>query len=150
MRLSVTTAVDGDFRQVFTGFDQQLFSALNPPFPKVKLLRFDGTRIDGEAHLELNFGIFRQRWISRNTDFEEGETEIFFVDVGVELPFFLKSWRHRHRVVAAAEGKSLIVDEIDFTGPNPVLSLLLLPALYLQFLYRKPIYKRFFGALARA
>ena len=114
--------------------------------PPVKLLRFDGTQVGDEVHLELNFLFFRQRWVSRITESQVVKGEIFFVDEGTQLPFFLSRWRHRHRILDRAGG-AVIIDEIDFQAPNRLLEFLLLPALYLQFLYRKPIYKRFFRAI---
>ena len=143
LTLNISTEVDGNFRAVFQGFSRDLFLRLNPPLPPVKLLRFDGMGVGDEVHLELSFIFFRQRWISRITAFEESENEIFFVDEGIQLPFFLQSWRHCHRIVDR-QGQATIIDEITFQAPNRLLSLLLLPTLYLQFLYRKPIYKCFF------
>ena len=99
MQLALSTTVNGTIQQVFNGFNQDLFLQLNPPFPPVRVLRFDGTQIGDEVHLELNFLFFRQIWISHITAFETTETEILFVDEGRQLPFFLTSWRHRHRVV---------------------------------------------------
>ena len=145
-RLNIATEVDGNIQAVFQGFSRDLFLRLNPPVPPVKLLRFDGMSVGDEVHLELSFIFFRQRWVSRITAFEQSATEIRFVDEGTQLPFFLQSWRHCHRVVDR-KGQATIIDEITFQAPNRLLSLLLLPALYLQFLYRKPIYKRFFSNL---
>ena len=145
-RLNIATEVAGNFHAVFQGFSRDLFLKLNPPVPPVKLLRFDGMNVGDEVHLELSFIFFRQQWISRITAFEQSENEIFFVDEGIQLPFFLQSWRHCHRIVDR-QGQATIIDEITFQAPNRLLSLLLLPTLYLQFLYRKPIYKRFFSDL---
>ena len=145
-RLNIATEVAGNFHAVFQGFSRDLFLKLNPPVPPVKLLRFDGMNVGDEVHLELSFIFFRQRWISRITAFEQSENEIFFVDEGTQLPFFLQSWRHCHRIVDR-QGQATIIDEITFQAPNRLLSLLLLPTLYLQFIYRKPIYKRFFSDL---
>ena len=143
LTLKISTEVDGNFCAVFQGFSRELFLRLNPPLPPVNLLRFDGMAVGDEVHLELNFIFFRQRWISRITAFEQSENEIFFVDEGIQLPFFLQSWRHCHRIVDR-QGQATIIDEISFRSPNRLLSLLLLPTLYLQFFYRKPIYKRYF------
>jgi len=147
--ICVATDVEGDFRTVFAGFDERLFRQLNPPFPPVNVQRFDGVEVDDEVHLELNFLFFRQTWISRITESESSDDEIYFTDEGTHLPFFLSYWRHRHRVVARIGGAS-VIDEITFASPNWLLDLVLLPALYLQFLYRKPLYKRFFRSLRPA
>jgi ligand-binding SRPBCC domain-containing protein len=143
MRLSLHTAVQQSPAQVFAGFHQDLFKRLAPPFPPVKLLRFDGSKAGDTVSLELNFLLFRQRWDSFITEYYQSPQEIYFVDEGIRLPFFLKYWRHKHRIVAAPAG-AVIIDEITFKAPFLLLTWLLYPALYLQFLYRKPIYKKIF------
>ena len=40
-----------------------------------------------------------------------------------------------------------IIDDIHFEGRIPLLTVLMYPLLYLQFLYRKPIYRRYFNAM---
>jgi ligand-binding SRPBCC domain-containing protein len=144
MNFQIRTPVGQDYRQVWLGFNRDLFSALAPPFPPVRLLRFDGSLRGDEVHLELNFVFFRQLWVSLITDQHEGPTEIYFVDEGTKLPFFLKSWRHRHGIVRAGTG-AVIIDDITFQSPGWLPSFLLFPTLYLQFWYRKPIYRRLFG-----
>ena len=143
MNITIETSVEQSMIQVMEGFDESLFKKLSPPFPPVKLLRFDGSKEGDLVSLELNFLAFRQKWTSKITEDGLSEDEFYFIDEGVELPFFLKYWRHKHRVIQK-EGKSIIRDEITFNGPNPILTALLYPALYGQFLYRKPIYKKIF------
>jgi ligand-binding SRPBCC domain-containing protein len=144
MKILITTKVAQDYLTVKEGFNQSLFLHLAPPFPPVKLLRFDGSTKNDVVSLELNFIFFKQRWTSLITDDLTNESGFFFVDEGVELPFFLSYWRHQHKVLALSNG-SMIVDEIDFKGKGIFFTFLLYPALYLQFLYRKPIYKKVFG-----
>ncbi|WPR74743.1 hypothetical protein [Algoriphagus sp. NG3] len=144
MKINFSTKVSQDYLSVKNGFDQTLFTKLSPPFPPVKLQRFDGSEIGDIVSLELNFLLFRQRWTSEITDSQTGDSEYFFVDEGVELPFFLKKWKHKHRIIK--EGNhSTIRDEVEFDAGSGLLSLLLYPALYLQFAYRKPIYKKVFA-----
>jgi ligand-binding SRPBCC domain-containing protein len=143
-RILLKTTVRQNAQQVWAGFDATLFERLAPPFPPVKLLRFDGSKTGDIVSLELNFGFFKQRWTSHISDHQEGVTQFFFIDEGVELPFFLKSWKHLHRIEALPGGGSEISDDIHYEAPNVVLSYLLWPMLYLQFWYRKPIYRRIF------
>ncbi|MCE7055923.1 hypothetical protein LZF95_14675 [Algoriphagus sp. AGSA1] len=144
MKINFSTKVSQDYLSVKKGFDKTLFQKLSPPFPPVKLLRFDGSEVGDLVSLELNFLLFRQRWTSEITDSHTDKSEYFFVDEGVELPFFLKKWKHKHRIIK--EGNhTKIRDEVEFDGGSGLLSLLLYPALYLQFAYRKPIYKRVFA-----
>lgn len=143
MKINIVTSVDKNYREVKEGFTEKLFQKLSPPFPPVKLLRFDGSSKGDIVSLELNFFIFKQKWTSEITADHTDEKEFFFIDEGIELPFFLKKWKHKHRVIKQGKG-SLIKDEIEYQGKFGLMSLLLFPVLYGQFLYRKPIYKRFF------
>lgn len=144
MRIKISTLVKQPYTQVFAGFDQNLFIKLAPPFPPVKLLRFDGCKVDDRVALRLNFIFFKQTWESLITDYQENQQEISFVDEGVKLPFFLKYWKHHHRVIKQGQHTS-IVDDISFKTPFFLLDYLMYPVLYLQFLYRKPIYRKTFA-----
>lgn len=143
MKIIIKTKVEQDYLEVKEGFTKDLFLKLNPPFPPVKLLRFDGCRRGDKVSLELNFILFKQIWTSIITSDRTDEAEFFFVDEGKKLPFFLRFWKHKHRVLRQESG-SLIVDEINFSARLKILSPLLYPALYAQFWYRKPIYKKIF------
>lgn len=144
MKLQLTTLVQQPYKQVFNGFTQNLFVKLSPPFPPVKLLQFDGCQVNDRVRLRLNFLLFKQTWESLITDFQENTQEISFVDEGVQLPFFLKYWKHHHRIVKDGE-HTKIIDDISYKTPFILFDYLMYPALYLQFLYRKPVYKKVFG-----
>ncbi|MCB1146242.1 MAG: hypothetical protein KDK41_09805 [Leptospiraceae bacterium] len=144
MKLQIDTRVSSSVSQVAAGFQSDLFQALAPPFPRIKLLKFDGNKVGDIVSLELNFLVFKQRWTSKIVHFEEREDLFSFIDIGTELPFFLKSWQHRHHIYQESDNSTIISDQIQFTAPFG-LSFLLWPALYLQFLYRKPVYKRIFN-----
>ncbi|MDF2156563.1 hypothetical protein [Algoriphagus sp. CAU 1675] len=143
MRIALQTHVEKSLPKVKEGFNESLFKRLSPPFPPVKILRFDGSRTGDLVSLELNFLLFKQIWTSKITEDESKESEFYFIDEGIELPFFLKKWRHKHRIIQSETG-TLIRDEIDFEAPFSLMTLLLYPALLLQFLYRKPIYRKIF------
>ncbi len=143
MHIKIHSPVQQAASQVIAGFNRDLFLQLNPPFPPVKLLRFDGSKQGDQVILELNFIFFRQTWESLITEDGENEEEIYFVDEGIKLPFFLKSWRHRHRILKK-NTKAEIVDDIEYRTPFWLMDYLMYPVLYLQFWYRKPIYQRIF------
>ena len=145
MNFTVTTKVKQPFLQVKEGFNQQLFSSLNPPFPKVKLKRFDGCKKGDVVTMELLFGFFNQRWESMITANDTTEEYFFFQDEGKELPFFLKHWKHRHWVKKVDGQSSEIMDDVHFKTGSYFTDLVLLPIMQAQFLYRKPIYKKFFN-----
>jgi ligand-binding SRPBCC domain-containing protein len=113
----------------------------------VKLISF-GQKVGEKVTFELNFFIIRQVWVSKITDSYLSVEESYFIDEGVQLPFFLKYWKHKHRIVrdnTSVKGTgSKIIDEIEFRTPTILTDYIFYPILYLQFLYRKPIYQRIF------
>ncbi len=144
MKLRIKTHVKAPLKSVKSRFNQDLFLSLNPPFPPVKLLRFDGCQKGDQVELELNFLFFKQRWVSDITEDHETGTKWCFVDIGTELPFFLKLWKHHHEVQMSETG-SEIIDDITYSTGTLLTDLLMYPVLLGQFLYRKPIYKRVFN-----
>ena len=108
------------------------------------MLRFDGSASGDLVSLELNFIFFKQKWTSEIIEDQTDEKEFYFIDKGIELPFFLKKWTHKHRIIKDGEN-AIIRDEIEYQAPFLLLTWLLYPAMLLQFAYRKPIYKRIFA-----
>jgi ligand-binding SRPBCC domain-containing protein len=148
MRITLSKTVLAPPESVWAGFNRQLFEKLAPFFPRLKVIRFDGCQLGDQLELELHFGLFRQRWVGEITEQASTEDEIFFVDEGRELPFFLKRWRHRHRLLRVPEG-TRIVDEIEFNSPLGVCGdWLLAPGLWWQFRGRHPIYSAVFDRSA--
>ncbi|WP_128544157.1 SRPBCC family protein [Larkinella soli] len=143
MKITIRTTVESDYRQVWAGFTRDLFDALSPPFPPVRVVRFDGCLRGDVVHLELNFLFFRQNWISQIIDQQELPDEIFFIDQGTRLPFFLSYWHHKHRIIRKGKG-TVIADEIHFRTPSRLTDFLLYPLMYAQFAYRIPIYRKYF------
>ncbi|MEB2776583.1 hypothetical protein SYJ56_14765 [Algoriphagus sp. D3-2-R+10] len=144
MKINISTKVNQDYMSVKDGFDETLFTKLSPPFPPVKLVRFDGSEIGDLVLLELNFLLFKQQWNSEISESETSPSEYYFTDIGIVLPFFLKKWRHKHRIINLGN-HSEIMDEIEFSAPFVLATLFLYPLIYLQFLYRKPFYKKIFS-----
>lgn len=144
MKLILRTSVHQSYQEVWKGFNEPLFRRLNPPFPPVRVIRFDGCLKGDTVELELNFFLFKQRWKSEIVEQQTGDTEIFFIDQGVKLPFFLSYWRHRHRIIKDGE-HTVIADEIEFRTPFFLTDYLFYPLLYGQFLYRKPVYRKVFS-----
>lgn len=143
MKIVIKTKIDKNYQIVFSKFNLQLFKALKPPFVQLEVERFDGCKKGDEVHLKmLLFGWLKQKWISHITADFKSEYEIYFVDEGAYLPPPLKKWKHIHRIDKINELSCFVIDDIEYTSGNVALDLLLYPALYLMFLYRKPIYKR--------
>lgn len=145
MKLRIQTHVSQPYQVVWQGFNEELFRKLSPPFPPVRVVRFDGCLAGDMVVLELNFLLFKQQWISCITEQQSSESEIYFVDEGTKLPFFLRFWRHRHRIIHQEAGGTIISDEIEFKTPLWITDYLMYPLLWAQFAYRKPIYKKAFA-----
>lgn len=144
MHLILNTLVPQPLPTVWQGFTRSLFDRLSPPFPPVRVIRFDGCQRGDVVHLQLNFLLFRQDWISHIVDQQTTDTEIYFIDEGVKLPFFLRSWQHRHRLLHHPSGGTVVIDDITFRTPFRLTDYLIYPFMWAQFAYRKPIYQRVF------
>lgn len=145
MHVILRTAVPQPPAQVMTGFTRELFIALAPPFPKLRLLRFDGCRTGDQVKIELDTLVKRLLWTSLIVD--DGQLTdgtLFFVDEGQTLPPPLRYWRHRHLIQPGPQGGSIIVDDLEYRTATPALDALLYPAMWAQFAWRKPIYRRWF------
>ena len=144
MQLHLKTNVRQNYKQVFDAFDEQLFRKLAPPYPTLKLIRFDGSEPGDVVEVELQTGIKPFRWTSLITERTITDSEAWFVDEGQELPPPLKLWRHKHVVTADAAGAT-IHDIITYSTGNKLLDLLLYPLMVGQFSMRKPVYRKIFG-----
>ncbi len=141
MEIKISTLVKQEPDEVLKGFDLDLFQALKPPLLPLKVEKFDGCKTGDLVHLNLGFG---QRWNAKIVDHGSTKNGHFFIDEGTKLPFPLREWRHRHGIDAAELG-SKITDHIHYRSPFYFLDLLLFPALYLIFYWRKRIYQRRFS-----
>ncbi len=158
MKLLLKTDVKLPPDHVWAKFDEQLFKKLAPPFPRIRLLRFDGSTTGCTVEVELNFLLFRQIWQSEIVEHGATEEEVWFVDRGSKLPFFLKFWLHRHRLLRTSNASNVgsqnsgrpvigtqIVDDIEYQTGSVILDYLMYPLMWAQFAYRKPVYRRAFN-----
>ncbi|GHE54714.1 MULTISPECIES: SRPBCC family protein [Roseivirga] len=144
MRIRLSTPVQKPLDQVVQGFNEDLFKRLSPPFPKVKVIQFDGCRKGHIVALRLDFLLFKQWWTSTITEDQEDSGQFYFIDEGTKIPAPLKHWRHKHLLEKNGEG-TIITDDVYYTTGLWFLDILLYPLLAIQFIYRKPIYKNIFG-----
>ena len=145
MRVILRTAVAQGPAQVMAGFTRELFLALAPPFPRLKLVRYDGSRTGDVVEIELDALVKKLPWTSRITD--DGvlpDGTHYFVDEGQRLPPPLRYWRHRHLIEPGPRGGSVIVDNLEYRTAFRALDALLYPAMWAQFTWRRPIYRRWF------
>ncbi|MBC7447488.1 MAG: hypothetical protein H7330_05460 [Hymenobacteraceae bacterium] len=147
MRLLLTTAVSNpNPHAVMARFDEALFRALAPPFPRLQVDRFDGCRVGDVVGVTMDWGLGSQSIVSRITDAGQTPTAAWFVDEGETLPWPFRQWRHRHLIEADPRGAGTrITDDLTYHTGSPVLDWLARPALWALLAYRKPIYRQWLG-----
>ena len=144
MRILIKTRVNQDFRKVFQAFDINLFMKLKPPLVGLNVIRFDGSSKGDEVHVEISILGFKKKWISLITENSTGENEMYFIDEGILLPKPLKYWKHIHKIEKSIDS-SIIIDDICYKSGNFLIDIMLFPAFFMQFLFRKPVYKSYFS-----
>lgn len=145
MKIYIATEVEENYKTVFARFDEDLFLALKPPLIQLNLTRFDGCLTGDKVEMTLGMLGIKHAWTALIVDQKETSDEIYFVDEGQVIPPPIKTWTHRHGIQKLAESKSLIIDDIEFSTGYKLLDTLMYPIMYLQFWYRKPVYKRYFS-----
>jgi len=146
MNLVLKTPVKGNYKTVMAAFDRRLFEALKPPVGKMEIVAFTGSQKGDQVHIRFHSPI-KADWISDIVEDGVTDQRAWFVDEGVQLPWPLATWTHRHIVEKVDEHNSLILDDIRFTGTNFLTSLLLFPGIFMGFYPRKRIYRRYFSQL---
>ena len=146
MKILIKTKVKGLPKEILSKFNDELFLKLKPPFVDLKLNRFDGCQKGDEVHLSIYPPLIgEQKWISLITSNISKDDYCDFIDEGIVLPKPLTYWHHHHKIVKLNKNYSYIIDEINFKSSNKLLDYLLYVPLWLQFFYRKPIYKKVFN-----
>lgn len=146
MNIILKTPVKGYYKDVMAAFDRRLFEALKPPVGKMEIVDFTGSKKGDKVHLQFLSPI-KAEWISDIVEDGMNDHRAWFVDVGVKLPWPLATWTHKHIVEKIDDQNSMIIDDITFTGSNPIISLALHPAIFMGFYPRKKIYRDYFEDL---
>ncbi len=143
MQIYISTKVKGRHEDIMEQFDRDLFEALEPPVGKMEIVEFTGSKTGDKVHLRFLSPI-KADWVSKITEDYQDKDQSYFIDVGTELPWPLKQWRHKHIVRQLTENSAEIIDQISFSSGSKPLDIMIYPILYGMFSLRKPIYKRFF------
>jgi ligand-binding SRPBCC domain-containing protein len=142
--VSITTFIPLPIQEVTKRFDRRLFDYLAPPFPKLKIKRYDGQKKGDVIQLSLGLWPIFLPWHLVIVDAWEDEKSWGFTDQATMLPFPLTAWRHEHRLVAIGPMETSIEDFVGFrAGPN-WLTKLMQPIVHNMFTSRKPAYLRYF------
>lgn len=143
MHIRLETEVDGHYLQVMERFDLTLFEALKPKVGKMEVVQFTGSKKGDVVSIRFLSPV-KATWVSHITEDGSDAEKAYFIDEGVELPFPLKYWHHKHIVAKKTENSSLIIDDIRYKASNRLLGLLMYPIMYLSFVLRKAVYRAYF------
>ncbi len=143
MRFQVKTKVEQDFKSVHKQFNLLLFMKLKSPLMSFIVKRFDGCNLGDIIELDAKILFIKQYWLAEIIEAKETDEEIYFVDTGVKTPFPIKHWTHKHRIIKQSKS-SVIIDDITFKTSNFIFDMILFPVVYVQFYWRKHIYKNYF------
>ena len=146
MNIKLNTPVKGNYKIVMAAFDLSLFEALKPPFGKMEIVEFTGSKKGDRVHIRF-LSPFKAEWVSDIVADEVTDEMALFVDVGVNLPWPIATWTHRHIVEKVDDANSIIIDDISFTASNFILSWIMYPAIFMGFYPRKKIYRKYFGEM---
>ena len=143
-KMHFNTVVTMPAEEVFNKFDRDLFEALAPDIPKVEIVKFDGSRVGGKVHVRIHALGAVQDWVSVITEIGQDEKGFYFIDEGETLPFFLKKWKHTHRVDHHSKGAE-IHDIIEFSTPWNIPAAMVYPPMKQQFAGRGKVYQQYFS-----
>lgn len=146
MNYLIEIPVDSSLETIKQSFNRKLFTALKPPFVSLRILRYDGNSVGNEIHLQVNSMFIVQKWVSVISKEWENDIEWGFEDIGKVLPFFLKSWKHKH-IVRKSEKGSVIVEDVTFEPKQKWMTVFVRFFVYLQFKPRPKVYRRWFNNL---
>ncbi len=144
MKVVIKTEVVGYYLEIMRGFDRKLFEALKPKNADMEIVEFTGSKKGDLVKLKFNKPIAIE-WTSVITEHGENKKEAWFIDEGTVLPYPLKKWRHKHRVLKINDSHSYIIDEMNYECVNPLITIILKPFVYLAFYPRKKVYQQYFN-----
>ncbi|MFM8270696.1 MAG: hypothetical protein ACKN9V_10955 [Pseudomonadota bacterium] len=147
MKLYFEAQVKSTLQEIKTGFNQDLFLRLKPPFMSLKLERFDGCEKGHEVHLKMGMPGFLQGWVSEITESSQSDTVWEFVDEGKKLPAPFTFWRHIHRVEKISDTSCRVSDSIEYRCTSGLVERALWGPLWLSFSIRPRIYREVFGSV---
>jgi uncharacterized protein (TIGR01777 family) len=88
------------------------FRRLAPPWQKMKVIEESGDVTEGRVAFDVWFGPLKRHWVAEMGSAMPGRQ---FVDRQLEGPF--ASWEHVHRFVPLDEGRSELIDHIEYSLP---------------------------------
>jgi ligand-binding SRPBCC domain-containing protein len=149
MNLFLTTRISAPLTHIEENFNRTLFAYLNPPGAKVEIVRFDGTKKGDILVLKLKTPIMKGEWHGSIIERFSDQKQFYFIDVGDELPWPLKSWRHKHLVEKIDQNSCLLSDDVNFSTPSALLDRLFYPFFWGMFFWRRHRYQKYFTQVVK-
>ena len=128
---------------VWSQFNEALLKKISPPFPKVKIRRFDGCKLGDLVILEINLLFIQVIWSSKITYAKQDLNQSIFIDEGIQVPFGINMWKHEHSIIKIDNTQCYIQDFITYKTSNAFLDIILFPFLWGIIFYRKPFYQKY-------
>ncbi|OLS35967.1 hypothetical protein BTR22_13330 [Alkalihalophilus pseudofirmus] len=135
------TTVDAPIEEVWSFFHTAENLVKITSFPTITLHSDPETRKGNTIRMKMGLGPVKADWHSY---IQEVKPHEYFVDVGVKLPYPLKSWRHTHSFVKR-EDSTVMKDLVEIQSPLP--TSILRPALHGMFRGRADAVRRHFNRL---
>jgi ligand-binding SRPBCC domain-containing protein len=110
-------------------------------YPKVIVQSDPSMAIGSHIQLQLNFGLFRLKWLLIIQDVQE---RCYFIDESVHIPFPFRGWRHGHYFARLGD-RTLMKDKVEFQAYAPAFLIRLV--LRSMFRDRERAIKRLIGAI---
>ncbi|MFM6948886.1 MAG: SRPBCC family protein [Aquirufa sp.] len=142
LKFSLQTKINSTIDLVWKQFDKDLLEKLSPPFPLIRISTFDGCNVNDNVVIEMNFLLYKTSWSSLIIENQTSESEKYFIDQGIKMPFGLKYWKHKHGLKMINDHQTAIIDSIEFQTNYRILDYILFPLFYGMILYRIPLYKK--------
>jgi ligand-binding SRPBCC domain-containing protein len=141
-KIFVSSSVKVPYSKVVTGFNQQLLEALSPAWMNLRILKYDGQQPGDCFIMQLGTKPFSARWEGKVIAAGSTPGSFWFEDVGIQLPFPLKFWKHRHVIRKSGTG-AVIIDIVSFHTGSSLLDWICYPLFRAMFTARRKKYQQY-------
>jgi len=172
--IEVIQNVDSTIDIVRQNFNEDLFRFLNANYFALKVERFDGVNVGDRFKIDLTGGVvslalqqaakivpaillgghnlenLKLIWEGEIVEAGENMGGFYFIDIGFNLPFPIRSWKHLHRSVPnTLKGGVDIIDHLEFESSISLLEMPLALGFTQMLNQRGPKYKEYFQKIVK-
>ncbi|WP_444685662.1 SRPBCC family protein [Alkalicoccus luteus] len=110
------TIIDKPLQEVWDFFQATENLAAITTFPEITVKGSERSEEGAEIELQMNFYAAKLSWKSRISEVSEPN---YFIDEGIEVPFPFKVWRHVHAFKTEPDGRTKMIDMVQFDASVP-------------------------------